>query len=160
MNDALLQISLLKMGNHSSIERMDVAGRAHARYPNDSLEVAISFYMSDKRNAGYGALWQRQRKYWHQDEVRNSKDMYDMGEGIQYTCRVNLPKQYTFPKFDFSLPMATGPIIGNGCFTQTELPARNKCLAIRFDKRDFDTPSRRKYVADKLRELRRQMRLP
>lgn len=137
---------------------LDVAALAHARYPDDPIDLAIMFFMSDRRAAGLGALDESKRPRGRRP-VRNSKYVDIITGQVHYDRTIDVPAHREWPVVDFS-SYCIGDTAATDTVTIINAPGRKAHMALRLDRRMFERQSDRRIVAAQLRELRRSTRPP
>ncbi len=128
--------------------------RAHARYPDVDVFLALSFMDSDRRAAGLGALGKRPVR-WPRPVYRTK--VADYGGTVTWVLGVNYPERREIPLQPLPrFPMKTAP----RAMTVTVIrhPPRTAEVCVRWDARDLQTEQGRHVCARLLREARRQLR--
>lgn len=131
---------------------LDVAKLAVARYPCKPVDLAIVFFMSDRRSAGLGALDERKRQRRPSQRVRCVKRL-DLERGdIFYDRIIDVPplQSLDIPEWPPALDDAPEYV------TIRTTPARFAHRCVRVPARSFEHQRDRDFVAACLRELRRQ----
>lgn len=143
--------------NRSEEHLWALAARAHKRYPDVPLDLAMLFAASDNRKAGLGALGKRGPA---PDRVIGRwKEQDPMDGRVTYFLRIRQHAGYRYKRetvqlYDFCHPGVEASIV------QLDfVPERNDVLRVRYDRHDFETRSGRRMIAAALLQARRDLRL-
>lgn len=142
---------------HPAQENATLVRLASRRYPDDSPLLAVEFLLSDRREAGLGALDERKRLASRRHSpVRNTKTQDLMTGRWHYSRRIDIPPRVEWPPLeaDDLLP-GSGATIDK--VTIRRIPARQVHMACYCERPR--TEADRRMVAAMLRELRRSTRV-
>lgn len=130
---------------------------ASRRYPQARAVLAVSYFCSDRRRAGLGALDERKRGLGrYAQTIHNFKYQEPAGGMIVYRCEIRqqlrqvIDQPWCWPAIDSMNAAAT--------MTVTTLPGYTDTKCIPFNPQLFETQQGRTLVAKQLRRFRRDMR--
>lgn len=137
---------------HPASENATLGKLAMRRYPDMNPFLAIECYLSDRREAGLGALDERKRmESRRRSPVRNTKTRDLLDGRLHYHRRIDIPPRDEWPMFDGDYWPGAGCVTDK--VTLTRIPARQAHMAC------YATAPRtqadRNELAAMLRELRR-----
>ena len=131
---------------------LDVAGLAHARYPNEPIDLAIMMFMSDRRAAGLGALDDNKRPRGRRP-VRNIKRVDLLSGDVLYERIIDAPAHQVLPRMEFEYTVGSP---GPAYVKATYVPARKSHFCVRIERGWLESQRDRRMAANYLRELRRR----
>lgn len=133
----------------------ELAALANARYPDVPLLLAIDFFMSDRRQAGLGALGVERRKRFGAMGYSHSKEMNHFDGRIFYRSAYRQKERLRYKP----MPLMDYTHISQRATIETErVPSIDEVRAMPIDYKDFSTQAGRRYVARCLRGLRKEIR--
>lgn len=124
---------------------------AHARYPKVPILLAMSYYESDRRAAGLGALDPRRRRG---RTIMRTKEIDLLHRRVIYTLRTKLPPRDVPPAFDELLSVGAA---GDARLTITRLAAVDVARCVALEAHDLDTQRGRDMAAKMLRQARQEL---
>lgn len=143
---------------HPAPDNAALAVLAMRRYPDENPLLAIDFLLSDRREAGLGALDGRKRRASRpHSPVRNLKEFDLLSGRLIYSRTIHILAHHKAPTLDYfeDYLMAYGP--QDETYTVTTVPERRVAMAVRIE-RPPETQADRDMAAAALRELRRSTR--
>lgn len=138
---------------HPARENEALVRLAMRRYPDDNALLAVEFLLSDRREAGLGALDERKRLASRRHSpVRNTKTQDLMTGRWHYSRRIDIPARDEWPILEADyIPGGAHQTV-----TIARTPARQTHMACYCERPRTETD--RRMVAAMLRELRRSTR--
>ena len=143
------------MGVREMRQFLALAGRAHCRYPDVELPLAIRFLESDMLRAGLGALRPQSRFF---GDVRNTKEQDLLTRDVVYCMSiVRLPRMQA-PTLHLVGPVSLGRGNMSATITAQRIPGVDLRVRMAVDPRDLRDPERRNVIARQLLHMRRELR--
>ncbi len=137
---------------HPASENATLGKLAMRRYPDMNPLLAVECYLSDRREAGLGALDERKRMdSRRRSPVRNTKTRDLLDGRLHYSRRIDIPARDEWPLFDGDYLPGAGSVTDT--VTITRIPARHAHMACYAEAPR--TQVDREVLAALLRELRR-----